>query len=52
MRMHRREFLKAVGGTALKPTFAQDLSGTMVNDIHSRLNATRVRKVVEIDSTR
>ena len=53
MRIHRREFLRAAGVAALKPswpTFAQEASGTIVNDIHSQLNATRVRRVVEVDS--
>ena len=53
MRIHRREFLRAAGVAALGPgwpTFAQEASGTIVNDIHSQLNATRVRRVVEVDS--
>ena len=53
MRIHRREFLRAAGVAALGPSwpaFAQEASGTIVNDIHSQLNATRIRRVVEVDS--
>ena len=53
MQLNRRDFLKAAGlgaiGPAL-PALAQDASGTLVNDIHSQLNATRVARVVPIDS--
>jgi FAD/FMN-containing dehydrogenase len=53
MQLNRREFLKAAGlgaiGPAL-PALAQDASVTLVNDIHSQLNATRVARVVPIDS--
>src|SRR5215211_4753760 len=52
MRIRRREFLKAAGVAALSPAFAQQPAGTLVNDIHSQLNATRVRRLVEVDSMR
>ena len=52
MRIRRREFLKAAGVAALSPAFAQAPPGTIVNDIHSQLNATRVRRLVEVDSMR
>ena len=52
MRIRRREFLKAAGVAALGPAFAQDPSGTIVNDIHSQLNATRIRRLVDVDSMR
>jgi FAD/FMN-containing dehydrogenase len=53
MRIDRRSFLSVVGLTALRPAWsgAQDAAGILVNDIHSQLNATRVRRVVEINST-
>jgi FAD/FMN-containing dehydrogenase len=53
MRIHRREFLRAAGIAALRPTWpalAQEPSGAIVNDIHSQLNATRVRRLVDVDS--
>jgi FAD/FMN-containing dehydrogenase len=55
MRVHRRDFLKAAGVVALGPPWpamAQDASGTLVNDIHSQLNSTRVARVVRIDSVK
>jgi FAD/FMN-containing dehydrogenase len=55
MSMQRRDFLKAVGLVALGPPWpatGQDASGTLVNDIHSQLNSTRVARIVPIDSTK
>ena len=53
MRIDRRSFLSVVGLAALRPAWpgAQDAAGILVNDIHSQLNATRVRRIVEINST-
>jgi FAD/FMN-containing dehydrogenase len=53
MRIDRRSFLSVVGLAALRPAWpgAQDAPGILVNDIHSQLNATRVRRIVEINST-
>jgi len=53
MRIDRRSFLGVVGLAALRPAWpgAQDAPGILVNDIHSQLNATRVRRIVEINST-
>ena len=51
--MERRDFLKAAGLIALAPAWsssAQNASGTLVNDIHSQLNLTRVRRIVDVDS--
>src|SRR5688572_22071887 len=51
--MERRDFLKAAGLMALAPAWsssAQNASGTLVNDIHSQLNLTRVRRIVDVDS--
>jgi len=53
MRVHRRGFLKTAGLVALGPAWpaiSQDASGTLVNDIHSQLNPTRVARIVPIDS--
>src|SRR5262245_2827805 len=55
MRIRRREFLKAAGLVSIAPPWpaaAQNSSGTLVNDIHSQLNQTRVRRIVDIDSLR
>jgi len=55
MGIHRRDFLKAAGLVALRPTWpvvAQDAAGTLVNDIHSQLNPTRVARIVPIDSVK
>jgi FAD/FMN-containing dehydrogenase len=55
MSIHRRDFLKAAGLVALGPGWpatAQDSPGTLVNDIHSQLNATHVARVVPIDSVK
>jgi FAD/FMN-containing dehydrogenase len=55
MRMRRRDFLKAAGFVSMAPPWsvaAQNRTGTLVNDIHSQLNETRVRRIVEIDSLR
>ncbi len=54
--LNRRDFLKALGLLALWPQgcvsrLAQS-SGTVVNDIHSQLNATRVRRIAGVDSLR
>ena len=52
----RRRFLRAAALLALSPAWPKararqpEASGVLVNDIHSRLNATRVRRIVEIDS--
>jgi FAD/FMN-containing dehydrogenase len=48
MSVSRRDFLKASSLFALQPHVAE--TGTVVNDIHSQLNATRVREVVAIGS--
>jgi FAD/FMN-containing dehydrogenase len=53
MRLHRRDFLKAAGLVAVAPAWpamAPDAPGTLVNDIHSQLNATRVARIVPVDS--
>ena len=52
MRMRRREFLKAAGLVSMAPfpAAAQNPPGTLVNDIHSQLNETRVRRIVDVDS--
>src|SRR5262245_45469634 len=54
----RREFLRSMGGaaalTALTPwerLLAADPAGVLVNDVHSALNATRVRDVFQPGST-
>jgi len=55
MRIRRREFLKAAGLVSIAPPWpaaAQSSPGTLVNDIHSQLNPTRVRRIVDIDSLR
>ena len=48
MSLTRRDFLKASSVFALQPR--ADEGGVVVNDIHSQLNATRVREVVPIAS--
>ena len=48
MTVSRRDFLKASSLLALQPQAAG--TGTIVNDIHSQLNPTRVREVVTITS--
>jgi len=52
--MNRRDFMKAAGMLALWPYgCAKQTStpaGTIVNDVHSQLNPTRVDRVVSIDS--
>ena len=48
MTVSRRDFLKASSMLALQPQVAE--TGPVVNDIHSQLNATRVREVVTIRS--
>jgi FAD/FMN-containing dehydrogenase len=52
MRVRRREFLKAAGLSLAPPwpLAAQTASATLVNDIHSQLNETRVRRIVDVDS--
>ena len=53
MSIHRRDFLKAAGLAALGPAWpatAPDGAGTLVNDVHSQLNSTRVARVIPIDS--
>jgi FAD/FMN-containing dehydrogenase len=54
MRMHRRAFLKAAGLVALRPAWpslaAQASPDLVVNDIHSQLNETHVRRIVDVDS--
>ena len=47
--LSRRDFLKASSLFALQTPAAE--RGTIVNDIHSQLNATRVREVVSVSST-
>ena len=48
MTVSRRDFLKASSLFAFPPQAVE--TGTIVNDIHSQLNATRVREVVTIGS--
>jgi FAD/FMN-containing dehydrogenase len=48
MALSRRDFLKASSLFALQATPAD--TGTIVNDIHSQLNPTRVRNVVSVGS--
>src|SRR5262245_47309641 len=53
MRIRRREFLKVAGLASVVPPWAaeaQNPPGTLVNDIHSQLNETRVRRIVDVDS--
>ena len=56
MAVNRREFLKTAGLLQLRPPWPLQGpisgSGTLVNDIHSQLNPTRVREIVPVDSTR
>ncbi len=49
MRFSRRAFLKATGVLAAAPAWPPE-PGTIVNDIHSQLNPTRVREVVPVRS--
>ena len=47
----RREFLKLVGaGLALSTGCQRSETGTLVNDVHSQLNPTRVHKILSPDS--
>lgn len=48
----RRDFLSGAAGLALLPyaSGAAGAQGTLANDIHSQLNATRVDRVVAVDS--
>jgi FAD/FMN-containing dehydrogenase len=50
----RRDFLKAAGLLALWPygcaTHTSTPAGTVVNDVHSQLNPTRVDHIVRVDS--
>lgn len=48
MALSRRDFLEASSLFALQATPAE--TGTIVNDIHSQLNPTRVRNVVSVGS--
>jgi FAD/FMN-containing dehydrogenase len=54
--IHRRRFLRTAALLALSPAWPRAVarqpqaSGVLVNDIHSQLNKTRVRRIVEIDS--
>ena len=53
MAMDRRAFLKSTALAAMAPALGQNAasaSGTLVNDIHSQLNPTRVREIVRVDS--
>lgn len=52
MRVRRREFLKTAGLVSIAPPWlaAQAPPGPLVNDIHSQLNETRVRRIVDVDS--
>ncbi len=49
MAVSRRDFLKASSFLALQPRTAAE-PGTIVNDIHSQLNPTRVREIAAISS--
>jgi FAD/FMN-containing dehydrogenase len=46
--MNRRDFLKATAALAAAPAWQAGGSGTLVNDVHSQLNPTRVREVVQV----
>lgn len=50
--IHRRELFALAGGAAagLVAGCARDEEGAFVNDVHSGLNPTRVRRVVPVDS--
>ena len=52
--MNRRDFMKAAGLLALWPygcaTHTSTPAGTVVNDVHSQLNPTRVDHIVRVDS--
>src|SRR5687768_11960681 len=50
MTMNRRDFLKATGVLAAAPPWRAEEAGTLVNDIHSQLNPTRVREIVPVRS--
>jgi FAD/FMN-containing dehydrogenase len=54
MPLDRRAFLRTAGALAVAPAWplaqGPDGGGTTVNDIHSQLNATRVRQIVPIDT--
>src|SRR5258705_11404408 len=56
MRISRRTFLKEAGALALaSPGCAHPLRrqrGVLVNDVQSRLNATQVERVVDVQSLR
>src|ERR687895_2278810 len=47
--LSRREFL-GTAGLVLLPRLAPAADGTVVNDVHSQLNATTVREVLRPDS--
>jgi FAD/FMN-containing dehydrogenase len=49
--LSRRAFL-GTAGVLLTPPFLQDSGGVSVNDVHSQLNATKVRRVVRPTSVR
>jgi FAD/FMN-containing dehydrogenase len=48
--MNRRDFLKATSVLAAAPPWQADATRTIVNDIHSQLNPTRVREIVPVSS--
>ena len=51
--MKRRDFLKTLGGVALLPAACARMPvarGSVVNDVHAQLNATRVARVLVPDS--
>jgi FAD/FMN-containing dehydrogenase len=56
MAVNRREFLKTAGLLGVNPPWPLQASisggGSLVNDIHSQLNPTRVLEVVSVDSAR
>ena len=56
MALDRRAFLKTTGLMALAPVWPAQRpgagTGSLVNDIHSQLNPTRVLDIVPVDSTR
>jgi FAD/FMN-containing dehydrogenase len=55
MPLNRRQFLHKAGLCAAMPAWARQApagTGTLVNDIHSQLNPTRVREIVPVTSVK